>query len=115
MSSTGIRSGIAMLLVCVGVAILPFLRHRRLNVSVTGQLLTQQYADILLDLATLEDDYRQGYYNEADYMMRRDTLRQQAISVLQQLDVSSIHMDDPHASDAIENLITNYRQQERSS
>lgn len=115
MSITGIISGIAMLLVCVGVAILPFLRHRRLNGSVTGQLLTQQYADILLDLATLEDDYRQGYYNEADYTMRRDTLRQQAISVLQQLDVSSLQTDEPHASDAIETLITNYRQQERSS
>lgn len=114
MSSTGIITGVVMLLVCVGMVVLPFLRQKRQGVTMPDKQATQQYDNILLDLAMLEDDYRQGYYSEADYSLRRNTLRQQAIHILQELDASTNNMNEQGTSDAIEQLITSYRQQEHS-
>jgi len=112
MSIAGIVSGVVMLLVCVGMLALPFMRHRRMTENPTHSPLIQQYDSLLLDLATLEDDYRQGLYPEADYTSRRDDLRQQAITILQQLDALTSSTEEHHATDTVEKLIASYRQQE---
>ncbi|MFZ4827730.1 MAG: hypothetical protein ACOYLB_10265 [Phototrophicaceae bacterium] len=111
MSIAGILTGIVMLLVCVGMLILPFVRHRQLFRDAIHPL-KQQYDSLLLDLATLEDDYRQGLYPEADYATRRDNLRQQAIHILQQLDALPPSTEEHRAADSVEKLIASYRQQE---